>query len=575
MKYLTQYIVLSLTVIFIFSSCIQEYFDVPGNEVNYNGVEVELFTRSNEFKKPVTRATANEYAVERTPWVLVFEGSGDNAVFKEASRAYTLTGINNKTFVKLQPTTNPCRLLILANLKDIFYLYEGSTYNEYATTDFNAKLSGKQLSEVCSTLFTGTLANPQTVVPFLNDSLTMSYLYEATGGITAGMKIQNSDNTPLELTRNMAKVIVENQASNFQFHGITFVKNVSERGLIHRLNSTWSANVGLTDYKATTGNIADAESESTVNNPIYLYETKTTNNTYIIIKGLYQKKVCYYKMALVDNNRNAINILRNNKYVFTITKADCLGHDNVSEAINAPAYNTGIHATLLVTNESAYETEAFDDYYLSVSNSAYITYSNEDGPFDVFSFLAYKNTGTVSGYINLWGPLSLSDDTPREITTTNSTTTLRKVKLKIDHTFDWDNEENYMRYENDYYEIRLGNLKKSMRVRREAAIPPTGKTLVYYWWEGYDAYAHYLLSGEVITGDDWIQLLPLSEINSGNTKNIIVEDGKLHIKILPNIGSTERTGTVYLSAIKNPGWNPEDGPQTSYRIKVDITQLGN
>lgn len=54
---------------------------------------------------PVTRAAANENALDQTPWVLVFTGTNGNATFAEAAQAeYN----NGKSYVFLDIQTGPC-----------------------------------------------------------------------------------------------------------------------------------------------------------------------------------------------------------------------------------------------------------------------------------------------------------------------------------------------------------------------------------------------------------------------------------------------------------------------------------
>ena len=57
-----------------------------------------------------------------------------------------------------------------------------------------------------------------------------------------------------------------------------------------------------------------------------------------------------------------------------------------------------------------------------------------------------------------------------------------------------------------------------------------------------------------------------------NTDNIIVEDGKIFIEILPNNSVDSRSGIVYLTTII-PNGSSVNG-STMQRIKIDITQLG-
>ena len=88
---------------------------------------------------------------------------------------------------------------------------------------------------------------------------------------------------------------------------------------------------------------------------------------------------------------------------------------------------------------------------------------------------------------------------------------------------------------------------------------------------------YHCLTGEVEDGTDnpkeWIKLLPSSMVDRNDTDKIIVEDGHIYIKIMPNTASTTRNGIVYLTTIM-PG-SLYTGESTVKRIKIDITQKGN
>ena len=65
----------------------------------------------------------------------------------------------------------------------------------------------------------------------------------------------------------------------------------------------------------------------------------------------------------------------------------------------------------------------------------------------------------------------------------------------------------------------------------------------------------------------------MPNFNRNDTDKIIVEDGHIYIKIMPNTASTTRNGIVYLTTIM-PG-SLYTGESTVKRIKIDITQKGN
>ena len=133
---------------------------------------------------------------------------------------------------------------------------------------------------------------------------------------------------------------------------------------------------------------------------------------------------------------------------------------------------------------------------------------------------------------------------------------------------------------NAYITLKLGNLEKQVHIRRRAAIDAGGTILKYMPANSYPfpttgEVDYHCLTGEVEDGTDnpkeWIKLLPSSMVDRNDTDKIIVEDGHIYIKIMPNTASTTRN--VYLTTIM-PG-SLYTGESTVKRIKIDITQKGN
>ena len=85
------------------------------------------------------------------------------------------------------------------------------------------------------------------------------------------------------------------------------------------------------------------------------------NNTYLILQGTYEGKDYYYKMALIGSGKHMLDILRNHAYAFTINTVNGPGYDTVADANN--------------------------DYYLGVSNSVFIAYTDENKDHEAFEFI--------------------------------------------------------------------------------------------------------------------------------------------------------------------------------------------
>lgn len=159
MRYFLRHIIRLLAVVPVLSlsSCYyEEVWETIGQEDKM--VRVELFTRAASYDAPVSRVSANEYAVGGTPWILVFKGSGNGATYVEASQAFTLPN-TNQTFVALTKGSGAYRLLILANPQGTFYA-NNSAYT-FSKDKFDQLLSSHNLEYACNLLLTEPLTGTQ------------------------------------------------------------------------------------------------------------------------------------------------------------------------------------------------------------------------------------------------------------------------------------------------------------------------------------------------------------------------------------------------------------------------------
>ena len=84
---------------------------------------------------------------------------------------------------------------------------------------------------------------------------------------------------------------------------------------------------------------------------------------------------------------------------------------------------------------------------------------------------------------------------------------------------------------------------------------------------------YFCLTAEVDeSAKNWIRLYS-SVMPEGHTgeERIIVEDGKIYIKVLPNVEADSRNGIVYLTTMVS---SVKTGISNVQRIKIDVTQLG-
>ncbi len=607
MKEFVLYIACLLCLVFLLPGCED---DIPMSEQPASNhplaekVQIEIFARANPYHYPVTRATADEGKVGKTPWILVFRGENADATFVEAVQAFELVG---KRYVLLTRQSYPDKyqLLILANpLNDKFYY--GNAISEYSFTVsdilMNMVPGTTKLSEVCTKMLTPPSVEPATsIIPFSNggETIPMSYLL-GVDKIDTTTKIENSDGSMLQLVRAVAKMVIVNKADNFYLKGITAVANVPRQGQLHNhdgfimdntANLTEYCHIGYSAPLITADHIAVGQ--STEMNPLYLYETDVQNKTSLIIQGTYENKDYYYKMALVNDNYHGIDILRNHSYTFTIVKAKGPGYDTVEDAKAAKASNVDLDYKILIDDSYSYEMMSNNDFYLGVSNSVFITYTNEDKVYEVVSVATdckmnfpnscriNDNHREVDDAFSLTSPSDgeripiVGGSTPDpNITQVEALVTYR---LRLYEDYQMDEEGNYRN--NAHITLKLGNLEKKIRVRQRPAVPEEGQIIKYMpVTDNADSYDmdYYCLSAYVEDGTDnpenWIKLRPSTGAGRDITDRITVDDGKIYMEVIANTGTAARSGIVYLTTIKDP--DGSSGVSTTQRVKISITQKG-
>lgn len=588
MRYFLNYnIYINLMLFFLLSSCEVTDIDIPSPEVEKEKiVKLELFTRTDSYSLPSLRGLANESGVATTPWIIVFKkNTVGNFIFEEAVQVVEISG-TNKRYAILKGQVAECKLLLLANPQNSFYIRGdlSLTPYEFSASNFENLLDGKTLEEVSSLLQTGSLNNPQESIPYSDsDLLPMSYLLDLPGGINGDTKI-GSTNSPLELRRITGKIIIKNNASNFTFNGITAVVNAPENGLLHRISTVDppdNENQGLVEYKSNDNYASDISvsvSGSTEGNPIYLYESKsgTNKDTYIIVRGQYKQKEYFYKMALVDSDQQLLDILRNHLYTLTIISIRGIGFNTVADAKASVASNTNLDFRITVEDDISHEITSNNDYYLGLTNTVFIAYSDETQVYTVttiatdcdIDFPDYRKMSLEGNWGYDYFTLIGSDKIPI-VTETSSNPAITDIEVSI---------SNLLNHPWGYVEFQLGNLEKKVTLKLGEAVSAEGEVLKIGSPGANDQneWPYYYVSGYVVedTAKDWIKLVSSTGEIRNDSDNITVDDGVIDVRVLENTTTEKRRGIVFLSAIRNPGWDPENGNPTSFRIKLDITQKG-
>ncbi len=543
------HIIYLLVLLTFFSACsIKE--EVPGEPVTIGETKVrfELFTKAGTYGLPVSRAGENESVVDQQPWVLVFLGTGGTASFVEAVQAELYNG---KTYVYLEEQAGNCQLLILANSPNRFYM-NGLGY-AYTADNLVNTLRGRDLDYACRNLLTEALIDPQYTVPYSGQKLPMSDLVNLSK-IDASVTIPN-----IQLKRIVGKIVVENTDADFVLEGITVVANVAKNSKLHNLTDALEQNIGaenLVEYRKDDSyalNIVDAEEivtggQTTKNNPLYVYETHSlSNDTYLVIRGQYKGEMFFYKMALVNNDQHVLDILRNTEYIFTITSVRGRGFISMADAKASLASNTNLDYSILVQEESSYEIVSNNEYYLGVTNSHFEIYASAASgtAYVAFSLITDCKSESI-GERTITATSGLRIVSPVDGMIPVSTTLPSQVKIEM-----------LTGFTSGEIELRLGNLRKTVTVKRREQVTSSGTIISSFIDDGYYISAYV----EDYVNHSWLKLGPEEGEVRNDPDYIYVDNGKIKLYVEQNT-SGNREGVVYVSV----------GKGITQRIKVYITQ---
>ncbi|MEF9986741.1 MAG: hypothetical protein RSA75_04825 [Bacteroidales bacterium] len=200
------------------------------------------------------------------------------------------------------------------------------------------------------------------IAPLQSTSLTFWQRMVFNNGINASIFTTQY----VSLIRNMAKFTLVNNANS----GLTNAKfalfNQASAGSVAPFNTinkafelvvTEPLNVTFTNTNAM--GVAD----------IFTFERKnstvTTNPTYVIIEGIYAGATYYYKIDIIDDNKNMYDIQRNVWFNIVIQSVTMAGYTTIEAAQSSPASNN-ISASVLL---QSYPTISDGSYVLSVDKT--------------------------------------------------------------------------------------------------------------------------------------------------------------------------------------------------------------
>ena len=284
------------------SGCVDEGVWKSEQQLN-EGIDVTVSFSASipDFKTVNTRATGGVNDM----YLLVFDENGSFIVRKKAS--LTNQSETGGTFTASLPSSSKRRIVhFISNL------------GEEAFNDSPG-------------------VNEATVVALLS---TTSTTFWSRVELNSGISATSFNGITVQLLRNQAKISVINEASNFTYNGFV-IHNTPQQGTIAPysaatgfLEGTVSEPSGVTLLPALLSGISTGEK--------YLFERKNasaSNITTVIVRGTYEGESYYYKIDLIDSNKNRYNIERNYHYVVKIQSVTRAGFSSFNDALAGASHN--------------------------------------------------------------------------------------------------------------------------------------------------------------------------------------------------------------------------------------------
>lgn len=281
------------------------------------------------------------------------------------------------------------------------------------------------------------------------------------------------------------------------------------------------------DYNATTPNIPttvtyNSNSGDWTTAEIPFYESAAAaNQAYLIIKGEYNGKEGYYKVAFYNGDNTFMSLLRNHAYTVKIIHVNTEGWDTEAKAMADPYPENRMKVDVIDDNPNIKDMIACKDYHLGVSDQVSAAW-NESTTATLVTTIKDGSWEVESKDVDWIGQISTTETI--DIPDAPNLTSGKKYRLSIPLT------EN--RYSEDTREghvvVRSGDLTRTITVTQK------GKD-----FKRYDRTVKLVTSSNVGTSeeyDDYFNkfLLGTQGIRPKDMQNDIVRNDGLHFGVGTN-----------------------------------------
>lgn len=161
------------------------------------------------------------------------------------------------------------------------------------------------------------------------------------------------------------------------------------------------------------------------------YET-AAGQAYLIVKGTYDRKESYYKVAFLDNKtKDAMPLLRNHAYTVKITHVNTYGWPTEAEAIKDPYPENRMRVDVKDDNPLVTDMIACKDYHLGVSDQVSGAWDDENIIATVVTTIKNDETPTFSTSGGWIKGVTVSETITVPDTNGQNSTTGKKYKISI------------------------------------------------------------------------------------------------------------------------------------------------
>lgn len=161
------------------------------------------------------------------------------------------------------------------------------------------------------------------------------------------------------------------------------------------------------------------------------YET-AAGQAYLIVKGTYDSKESYYKVAFLDNNtKDAMPLLRNHAYTVTIKHVNTYGWPTEAEAIKDPYPENRMRVDVKDDNPLVTDMIACKDYHLGVSDQVSGAWNDENINATVVTTIKNNEKPTFSKSGDWIKGVTVSETITVPDTDGPNSTTGKKYKISI------------------------------------------------------------------------------------------------------------------------------------------------